>query len=55
MSGPANLLTPSATVRRASMSSPESVSSRIAISGRSSASCSSSIRFFSPPEKPSLR
>ena len=54
MSGPENLLTPSATIRSASMSSPESVSSRTAISGRSIASWRTSIRFFSPPEKPSL-
>ena len=36
------------------MSSPESVSSRIAIFGASSSSCRISCRFFSPPEKPSL-
>src|SRR6185437_13242546 len=47
--------TPSATVRSASMSSPESVSSRIAMSGWSIAICRISARFFSPPEKPSLR
>ena len=37
-----------------SMSRPESVSSRIAISGLSTAICRISARFFSPPEKPSL-
>ena len=47
-------LTPSATIRRASMSSPESVSSRIANSGSSIAIWSISSRFFSPPEKPSF-
>src|SRR5436190_5448832 len=55
ISGPAKRFTPSATVRRASMSSPESVSSRTASSGRSIASWRISIRFFSPPENPSLR
>ena len=54
MSGLSIALTPSATIRRASMSRPESVSSRIAISGSSMASWSISRRFFSPPEKPSL-
>ena len=34
------------------MSRPESVSSRMAICGSSTASCSTSFRFFSPPEKP---
>src|SRR5580704_12715575 len=37
------------------MSSPESVSSRIANFGLSSSSCRISCRFFSPPEKPSFR
>ena len=54
MSGPENLLTPSATMRSASMSRPESVSSSTAIRGRSIASWRISMRFFSPPEKPSL-
>ncbi len=36
------------------MSSPESVSSRIAISGSMTAIWSISRRFFSPPLKPSL-
>ena len=36
------------------MSSPESVSSRIASVGSSNASCRISLRFFSPPENPSL-
>src|SRR5215468_1845390 len=48
-------LIPSATTLSASMSSPESVSSRIAIFGLSNRSWSISCRFFSPPEKPSLR
>jgi hypothetical protein len=51
----ATVLTPWATVLSASMSRPESVSSRTAISGRCRASCRISRRFFSPPEKPSLR
>ncbi len=55
MSGPAVAFTPFATVRSASMSSPESVSSRIAISGCWSASWRISMRFFSPPENPSFR
>src|SRR5919202_6149585 len=46
--------TPSLTIRSASTSSPESVSSRIAILGLSSSSWRISWRFFSPPEKPSL-
>src|SRR3954471_2853122 len=50
-----SLATPSATVRSASMSRPESVSSSTAISGWSIAICRISARFFSPPEKPSLR
>src|SRR3954462_11640435 len=50
-----SLATPSATVRSASMSRPESVSSRTATSGWSIAICRISARFFSPPEKPSLR
>ena len=36
------------------MSSPESVSSRIASFGSSTSICRISLRFFSPPEKPSL-
>src|SRR6266508_2589033 len=47
-------LTPADTTRSASMSRPESVSSRIAIFGLSSSSWTISWRFFSPPEKPSL-
>ena len=50
----ATRLTPSETTLSASMSRPESVSSRIAIFGWSSSSCRISWRFFSPPEKPSL-
>src|SRR4051795_12289463 len=46
--------TPSATVRRASMSSPESVSSSTATCGSSIAIWRISARFFSPPENPSL-
>jgi hypothetical protein len=46
--------TPSDTTRRASTSRPESVSSSTANFGFSSSSWSTSWRFFSPPEKPSL-
>ena len=46
---------PAETTLSASMSRPESVSSRIAILGLSSSSCRISCRFFSPPEKPSFR
>src|SRR5215831_19428714 len=46
---------PAATTLSASMSRPESVSSSIAIFGLTSRSWSISCRFFSPPEKPSLR
>src|SRR5262245_43618193 len=45
---------PWATTRSSSMSRPESVSSRIASRGSSTASCRISFRFFSPPENPSL-
>src|SRR5690349_18029886 len=45
---------PSETIRSASTSRPESVSSRMAIRGLSSSSWRISWRFFSPPEKPSL-
>jgi hypothetical protein len=47
-------LTPSETIRSASTSRPESVSSRIATLGLSSSIWRISWRFFSPPEKPSL-
>src|SRR5207237_680760 len=47
-------LTPFATILSASMSRPESVSSRIANFGSSTAICRISFRFFSPPEKPSF-
>src|SRR3954471_18759906 len=47
-------LTPCATTLRASISRPESVSSRIASFGSSSAIWKISLRFFSPPENPSL-
>ena len=53
-SGPRRRLTPPATIRSASMSRPESVSSRIASLGSSTAIWKISFRFFSPPEKPSL-
>ena len=49
-----SLVTPVATIRRASMSSPESVSSRIASFGSSIAIWKISFFFFSPPEKPSF-
>src|SRR5437867_7181458 len=45
---------PSATVFNASMSSPESVSSRIANRGWNMCICRISRRFFSPPENPSF-
>ena len=48
------LLAPAATIRSASMSRPESVSSRIARRGSRIAIWRISLRFFSPPEKPSL-
>ncbi len=53
--GSRSALTPSATVRSASMSRPESVSSRMHRRGSSIAICRISLRFFSPPEKPKLR
>ena len=53
--GPTSAFTPFATIRSASMSRPESVSSSTAIFGFSIAICRISTRFFSPPEKPSLR
>ena len=46
--------TPAETAFRASISSPESVSSRTASFGSSMAIWRISFRFFSPPEKPSL-
>src|SRR5579883_2856952 len=52
--GARRALTPEATIRSASMSSPESVSSRMAKDGSSTAICRMSMRFFSPPEKPAL-
>src|SRR5437762_496835 len=55
ISGPRSALTPSATIRSASMSRPESVSSSTATSGWSIAIWRISARFFSPPENPSLR
>src|SRR5207302_1804801 len=45
---------PSATTLSASMSSPESVSSRIAKRGWNMCICRISSRFFSPPENPSF-
>src|SRR6266571_3623090 len=50
-SGPRIRFTASATNLMESISRPESVSSRIAISGFSIAICRISARFFSPPEK----
>src|SRR6266851_2835781 len=46
--------TPLATIFSASISSPESVSSRMASFGSSNAICRISLRFFSPPEEPSF-
>jgi hypothetical protein len=54
-SSPRIAFTPSETIRSASMSRPESVSSSTANSGWSIASWRISARFFSPPEKPSFR
>ena len=54
VSGVFSLFTPLATMRRASMSSPLSVSSRIESFGSSIAIWNISFRFFSPPEKPSF-
>src|SRR3546814_2578398 len=45
---------PSATILSASISRPESVSSSTASFGSSSAICRISLRFFSPPENPTL-
>ena len=47
-------LTAAATSRRASTSRPESISSRMDISLSMTASWRISLRFFSPPLKPSL-
>ena len=47
--------TPSDTVRTASTSRPESVSSRMASFGSSMSICKISAFFFSPPEKPTFR
>ena len=53
-SGERRRLTPSATILSASMSRPESVSSSTASRGCKTAICKISLRFFSPPEKPTL-
>src|SRR5258708_32684536 len=45
---------PWAKILSASMSRPESVSSRMGSRGSSTAMCRISLRFFSPPEKPSF-
>jgi len=52
--GVRSAFTPAATIRSASMSSPESVSSRMARTGSSTAIWKISLRFFSPPENPSF-
>src|SRR4030067_665454 len=49
--GPARAFTPPATMRSASMSRPESVSSRTAIFGSRGASCRISGPLFSPPRE----
>ena len=54
MLGPFSVFTPFATIRSASMSRPESVSSRMASRGSSTAIWKISLRFFSPPENPSF-
>ena len=53
-SGERMALTPLATILRASMSRPESVSSRTQYFGSSIIIWRISLRFFSPPEKPSF-
>ena len=53
-SGLRSALTPAATIRSASMSRPESVSSKMASAGSRIAIWRISLRFFSPPENPSL-
>ena len=53
-SGERMALTPLATIFSASMSRPESVSSRMLYFGSSIIIWRISLRFFSPPEKPSL-
>ena len=53
-SGARKAVTPSPTIFKASTSRPLSVSSRIASAGSSTAICKTSLRFFSPPEKPTL-
>ena len=52
--GVRSLLNPSATMRRASTSRPESVSSRMAKVGSNMAIWKISLRFFSPPLNPSF-
>ena len=52
--GSLSALTSSATMRIASMSRPESVSSSTQSEGSSSVICKISLRFFSPPEKPTF-
>ena len=48
------MLTPSATIFKASISKPESVSSKIESFGASNDICKISFFFFSPPEKPTF-
>ncbi len=50
-----SLLTPLETMRSASISNPESVSSKIANFGSNIAIWKISLRFFSPPENPSFK
>ena len=54
VSGVASLFTPSATIRMASTSRPESVSSRMLNFGSNIAIWKISLRFFSPPLNPSF-
>ena len=54
VSGVFSLFTPSATIRNASISRPESVSSKILNLGSSIAIWKISLRFFSPPLNPSF-
>src|SRR3977135_1061499 len=53
-SGERSALTPSAATRSASMSRPESISSRMQTAGSTRALCELSLRFVAPPENPTL-
>jgi outer membrane protein len=49
------LIIPSQIIFKASMSNPESISSKITNFGSNRSICKISLRFFSPPEKPSFK